>query len=208
LITKILLSRSIPLYVVCLVILTIGSYVLGRAAIRIDLSYEYPENRLPYVELCALLGGIMSTILLRPRFWEWDHIGTWRASVVSTLCAFVGIALPSLVVIVGSLRLPPGTSWLWSLSNAGVICAIISLMSVVVGPSFAAGVGLLLWFGFGVVNNIAPWLSGYLPLSGFREQEPRWWLWTIMALLTLAVHAYTRGSTAWVQRMSQKEHAM
>ncbi|GGP34671.1 hypothetical protein GCM10010185_01680 [Saccharothrix coeruleofusca] len=197
-------SRSAHLYAVMLVALGVLCLALGNRTIAIALSTLNRANRLPYSELCAVVAASTGTWLLRPRFWQWDRVGTRRAAVVAATCAVVGTLAPQLIVVAGSVNLPPGTPWAWVACNALLYSALVFCLAPVVGPGPAAGATLLLYFAVAVVNNVWPTASRIIPVSPYPGPGTHWTAALVLTAAAAVVHARTRGATAWTQR--ERDH--
>ncbi|MBB5958455.1 hypothetical protein FHS29_005063 [Saccharothrix tamanrassetensis] len=197
-----LASRSFHFFVAATVALSVLSTILGARAVVIHLSAAVPQNRLPFPELCAVVGAVVTATVLRPRLWEWDRVATRRASLVSVACALSGMLLPVVIVLLGSTRLPPGVPWSWQVSNYLVFAGIAFCLGPVLGPALAGGTTLVLYLGCGVVNHLAPWAQDVLPVTGYPGPETHWTVASSVVLLALVVHGRTRGATRWSRRLT------
>lgn len=201
---SLLLSRRAGAYAVMIAALALLSLALGRTGVLINLEIRRPDVRLPFSEICALLAGGSGAVLLRPRFWEWDRVGTSRAAAVAGGCAVVGILVPVLVVAVGAARLPDDFAVAWRLSNAVVLGAVTFLAAPFVGSAVAAALVVLLYFVHGLVNNL--WLDlGFVPITRFPETGTHWLAALVLTAAAAAVHYRTRGATAWAQRTFSRD---
>ncbi|MGH3466537.1 MAG: hypothetical protein ACRDQF_02245 [Thermocrispum sp.] len=204
-IVRVLLSRRVPALVGALAVLAVLGALLARNTIVIDLRRDGNDARLPFTELCAIVGATVAALAMRPRFWEWDRVGTARASVVSATCAAAGIVLPSLIVLSAGVVVP-GELVLGSLVNAGFLCGLIFLLTPLLGSLAAGSLGIVMWFGVGVLNNVEPASVAYTPILAYSQQMPaswpgdRWYYALTVGVLAVAVHAHTRGSTPFAQR--------
>jgi hypothetical protein len=199
-----LVSRRARAYAAVIAALALLSLVLGRTGVLINLEIRRPDVRLPFSEICAVLAGACGAVLLRPRFWEWDRVGTSRAAVVASACAVVGILTPVLVVAVGATRLPDDFAVAWRLSNAVVLCAVTFLAAPFLGSAVASALVVLLYFVHGLVNNL--WLDlGFVPITRFPETGTHWLAALALTAGAAAVHYRTRGASAWAQRTFSRD---
>lgn len=198
----VLASRSVGVYVVALLTLSFVSWLLSDRAIAIDLSPTRPRNRLPYPELCGVVAAVVSTAVLRPRFWEWDRVGTARASAVSGVTAIIGIGTPALVIIAGSVTLSSEVSWAWTVSNGMLFAAIAFGIAPFTGVGTAAGVTLMLYFAVAVVHNLEPAVGSVLPITPHPGPTTHWVPVLLTATAAVVAQVATRGSTAWARRLS------
>ena len=173
--------------------------VTGRRAIEIDLSTEFPPTKLVMVELCVILAATLLAIITRPRFWEWDRTATTlRSRAVAATAATAGILLPALCVPAVVPWLPDNATWTWVLANALVLSATIQLLSPLLTPLFAGTVTTVLWFGGGLVTNLAP--DVWLPLATYRDPDGEWIAAAAIAAAAILFHARTCGITTWAHR--------
>ncbi|MEV0677182.1 hypothetical protein AB0I60_11740 [Actinosynnema sp. NPDC050436] len=196
----VLASRSSHLLVLAVVALSVLSGLLGDRAVVIHLSAAHPQNRLPFPELCAVVGVVVAAALARPRFWEWDRLGTHRATAISVAYALAGMLLPLTVLVLGSARLPAEVPWAWQVSNYLVFAGVAFCLGPLVGPALAGGATLVLYFGAGVVNHLLPRGRGFLPVTGYPGPATHWAFAVSVVLLALVVHGLTRGATRWSRR--------
>ncbi|MEU6152452.1 hypothetical protein ABZ816_20890 [Actinosynnema sp. NPDC047251] len=198
----VLASRSARLVAVVPVLLALPGLALGNRGISIEMAPLRPANLLPYPELCGVLTAIVVTTLVRPRFWEWDRVGTRRAALVSGAAATSALVLPLLVMAVGATRVSEGAPWLWSLSNVLVYSAAVVGLAPFVGVGLAGGIVLVGYFGVGVLNNAEPAVGALLPVATYAEPTGNWVVAVGLAVLAVAAHVRTRGVTAWAHRLN------
>lgn len=173
--------------------------VTGRRAIEIDLSHQFPPTKLVMVEACVVLAATLLAIITRPRFWEWDRTATTsRPRAVAATTATAGILLPALCVPAVVPWLPGNATWSWVLANALVLSATIQLLSPLLSPLFAGAVTTVLWFGSGLVTNLAP--DAWLPLATYRDPDGEWTTAAALAAAALLLHYRTCGVTTWAHR--------
>jgi hypothetical protein len=201
----ILTSRSIHLFLGLLTGLAALSFALGGNALVIELTSIHPKNRLPYPELCAVLGGVLGAMVLRPRFWEWDRLGARRVAVLSGLCAAVGMSAPLLLVVIGASRLDAGVPWSWAAANALVFCALAFGLAPFIGVGPAGGATIVLYFAVGVLNHLVPAAHNVLPVVAYPGPSGRWWVAGTLALAAVGAHIYTRGATGWAHRVFSRD---
>ncbi|MEU6642698.1 hypothetical protein ABZ863_09100 [Saccharomonospora sp. NPDC046836] len=195
----ILASRAAPWALLAVVVAAGVSAVYGLAAIVIDVSPVRP-NKLPITELCAVASATVLTLLTRPRLWEWERVArTHRARVVAALVCVANIALPVACALPVVPRLPDGTAWAWVCANVVVIAAIVQLVAPLTGPLWAGLTGLVLWFVFGALHNIAPAVGPYLPTSSSIDADGRWTVALLLGFAAVLLHAKTHGALAWTR---------
>lgn len=203
---KILLaSRSAHLYLGMLLLLSALSYVFHRNTVPFEFSSLHPGNRLPYPEVCGVVAGTLGVVLLRPRFWEWDRVGTRRPMVLSGGCALVGVTAPLIVVSVGSVALPDGVAWGFAAANALVYCALVFCLAPFVGGGLAGGVTMVLYFTVGALHNLAPMVAAPLPIAAYPGPEGHWLPAAVLTGVAIVLHIRTGGATAWSQRTFNKD---
>ncbi|MFG3702317.1 hypothetical protein ACGF5C_31185 [Micromonospora sp. NPDC047620] len=200
----ILTSRRVVIYLATIVLLSAVSWLLGKTGILINLAFPRPQIRLPYPEICAVLGGALGAVILRPRFWEWDRVASGRASIVAAAFALFGSVAPAVIVTAGALALPAGSPVAWRICNAVVMCAVIFLCSPYLGGAVTGAAAIVLYFAHGLVNNLWHNLS-FVPITRLPNHNTHWI--TASALIALAgiAHYRTRGATAWSQRMFARD---
>ncbi|MFJ6674724.1 hypothetical protein ACIQMJ_26805 [Actinosynnema sp. NPDC091369] len=194
-------SRTAHQWLVALALVTLLSFLLGTRAVVIHLSAALTPNKLPFPELCSVVAAVAGVILLRPRTWEWDRVATGRASAVSAVCAFAGIAAPAIVVVAGSMRLPDGVPWGWQVANCVIFGAVAFCLGPLVGSGLAGGLTLLLYMLCGVANHLVPGLRPLFPVVAYPGPEGNWIFAVALAVLALGINARTRGSTARARRL-------
>ena len=173
--------------------------VTGRRAIEIDLSHQFPPTKLIMVELCVILAATLLAIITRPRFWEWDRTATTpRPRAVAAATAAAGILAPALCVLAVVPWLPDHATWSWVLANALVLSATIQLLSPLLSPLFAGAGTAVLWFGSGLVTNLAP--DVWLPLATYRDPHGNWTATAAVVAAALLLHYRTCGITTWAHR--------
>ncbi|MCE7010270.1 hypothetical protein LWC34_46820 [Kibdelosporangium philippinense] len=188
-----LLSRGIPLVILAAALIAGVSAVIGSHVIDIEFSPVNP-NRIPVAELCAIVSATITAVLMRPRFWEWDRgsIGM-RARVIAVVSSAVGITLPMACVLVLVPGLPDFVPWVWVLTNAFVLVAVVQVLAPFIGALSAGVTAVLLWLSFGLLHNVKPDLAWLLPTSSYAERTPDWLAAGILIVLALLVHARTLG---------------
>lgn len=196
-------SRSFHVAVAVTAALSLLSVALGTRAVVIHLSAAVPQNRLPFPELCAVVGAVATAAVLRPRLWEWDRVGSRRASLVSVLSALSGILLPLVILVLGSTRVPAGVPWAWQVSNYLVFAGIAFCLGPLLGPALAGGTTLVSYLGCAVVNHLVPGADEVLPATGYPGPATHWTAAGLAVLLALAVHGHTRGATRWSLRLTR-----
>ncbi|EID54993.1 hypothetical protein [Saccharomonospora xinjiangensis] len=173
------------------------SALIGTAMLRIDIAGTRPE-RLPLVELCALLSATMLATITRPRLWKWDRVAAgWRGRGVAGAVAAAGITLPTACLFAVLPRLPDGTPWTWVWANTVTLAAVVYLAVPFTGALWAGVVALATWVGCGVVHHLYPAATPYLPTSGYLEARPHWGHAAVLALAAVAAHLATVGATAY-----------
>ncbi|MEU4801302.1 hypothetical protein [Actinosynnema sp. NPDC023587] len=197
----VLASRSCHLLVIAVLALGALSALLDNHTVVIHLSAAHRQNRLAFPELCAVVGVVVAVALLRPRFREWDRLGTHRATVVSVAFALAGMLLPLVILVLGSLRLPDAVPWAWQVSNYLVFAGVAFCLGPLVGPALAGGATLVLYFGAAVVNHLVP--RGVLPVTGYPGPATHWAFAALVVLLALVVHGRTRGAGRWSRRLAR-----
>ena len=199
----VLLSRSGQWGLVAAVGMWVVAIAIGRAALEIDLSPTFPPTKIVMVELCAIVAATLLSIVVRPRFWEWDRVARGgRARALAGVVAAGVIGLAALCVLVVGPWLPSGATWGWVFANAFVLSALVVLLTPFVSALFAGGVTLVLWFVAAVTANLAP--ATWLPLAYYRGQEPSWWVAVGLVVLAVGVHVCTCGMTAWAHRQFER----
>lgn len=204
----ILTSRSGYTVLVTTVGMCVLAAITGRRSIELDLSAQYPPSKMAVVELCSMLTATLQAIQMRPRFWEWDRLaarwpgGGYRPRTLAAVTAAVGIGLPALCVMAVVPTLPPNTPWAWVLANALLMAATVQLIAPLLTPLVAGTVALVTWFGYGLATNLAPGL--WLPVSSYHEPQGRWFVVSVLAVVTVVLHAVTCGRTAWAHRQFGK----
>ncbi|WP_019819515.1 hypothetical protein [Saccharomonospora saliphila] len=199
----------------------LGLMLSGRV-LDIGLNPNDPAVSLPVVEACGIVCAILAAISLRPRLWEWDHTaGGPRTAVPAATAAAGGIATAPLVVVIStaSFDLPPSAEaydvttvpelFAFSALNAAFVAALVFATTPFVGPALAGAGGVFLWIGTAVVSNLVPASRHYTPITGLRFPLPGTWPYSplaavlVVATLAVTVHARTRGSTAFAQRLAR-----
>ncbi|HEX6357667.1 hypothetical protein [Actinophytocola sp.] len=203
----ILHSRSGHTVLVTTVAMCALAAFTGRRSIELDLSAQYPPTKMAVVELCSILTATLLAIQMRPRFWEWDRLAARRPSgyrpcTLAAVTAAAGIGLPALCVPAVVPTLPPNTPWAWVLANALLMAAIVQLIAPLLTPLAAGTVALVAWFGCGLATNLAPGL--WLPVSSYHELQGRWFVVSVLAVVTVVLHAVTCGRTTWAHRQFGK----
>lgn len=181
------------------------SWAVGDSAITIDLSIRHPPQKLPAVELFALVTAILAAALLRPRFWEWERLGGSRTKLVATGVATLGMLTPLAPVLTGVLRVPDGTPWVWLLSNALILGAAMFALSALFSPALGGGALIAGYFSHAVIANLVGRDSDYLVLTGYPGPSGNWFLAITAALAAAAIYGGTHGSTSWAQRLTRNE---
>ncbi len=194
--------------------------LLSKNVMKIDLNPNGHPVSLPLVSACGVVGSAIVAMLLRPRFWEWEQAaGGRRTALLSAVAAFLGIATAPTIVVVSGLTFELHPSAIryditsvpelltFGALNVTIIAALVFALSPLIGPLVSGFAGLLLWLGTAVLNNLVPGSRDYTPVTGLRLPMPTGWpeypLLVAIALTALAVllHARTRGSTEFAQRL-------
>lgn len=213
--------RRAHLVLTALVVCSVLGLLQSGRVVDIDLHPNELPIKLPMVEACGIVCAVLAVIALRPRLWEWERpTGGLRTAVPAAAAALGGIATAPLVVTISTatLELHPsvvkydvttvGELLTFSALNATFVAALVFTLAPLLGPAFAGATGLLVWLGTAVLNNLVPASRDYTPISGFRLPYPEYWphypLAAVLVLTALAVtvHARTRGSTAFAQRLT------
>jgi len=199
-----LASRQALLLSLLVAGLSLLSITLGRTGILINLDQMRPAGRLRYPEICGLLTAAMAAVLLRPRMWEWDRIGLPRAGGLSVGAFCLGLAASVVVASVGATRLPPEEPRLWLVANAVLLASAVFALSPFLGPAVAGGLVILGYLTLGIATHLSSSLDS-VPLTRLPDTEPHWVAAAATAVTALMSQAWTRGSTAWVQRMFARD---
>ncbi|ACU97166.1 hypothetical protein [Saccharomonospora viridis] len=200
---------------------TLGMVLSGRV-IDIDLNPNEPPVLLPMADACGIVCAILAATALRPRFWEWERTaGGCRTAAPAATAAFVGISSAPLVAAISTLTLElhpsaeqygittVGELLAVSALNVTFIAALVFALSPLAGPLLAGATGLLVWLGTAVLNSLESASRHYTPTSGLRFPLPDTWphypliAALVLTLLAVTVHARTRGSTSFAQRLRQ-----
>lgn len=198
-----LLSRSGQWGLVAAAGMWVVAVGIGRAALEIDLSPNFPPTKIVMVELCAIVAATLLAIVTRPQFWEWDRVAHGgRARVLAGVVAASVIGLAAVCVPVVVPWLPANATWGWVFANALVLSAFVVLLAPLVSALFAGGVTLVLWFGSAITANLAP--KVWLPLAYYRGQEPSWEVAAGLVVVAVAVHVWTCGMTGWAHRQFER----
>lgn len=172
------------------------SALIGTHVLRVELAPARPE-KLPLAELCAIMAATMLAIITRPRLWEWDRAAnSHRARTVAATVAATGIAFPAACVLAVVPELPDGTPWNWVLANVLALSAALWLMAPFLGPLWSGLTTLLLWLLCGVLHNVQPELTPYLPTSSYADAEGHWLFVAVLAAAALLVQVRTLGTIA------------
>jgi hypothetical protein len=200
-----LLSRQVPLVLATVAFLAVLAWVFDTYAVTFEISIINPAHKAPYPELLSLVGSILLAALLRPRFWEWERLGNLRTRISAGLTAVVGILLSLVPVLVGSLRLPQGMPWGWSVANALTLSGAVFSLSTVVGAAIAGGVVLVGYFAYAVMDNVWIGADPYLPLVAYPGPHGLWWLAVVLCLVAILMWFRTRGASVWAHRLRRNE---
>lgn len=181
-------------------------HLLGPMTFPIRFVAGNPTYRMPLVELIAVVGAVVIARLTRPRMWHWERLGHLRPQTMAALTALLGIAaaqIPVLVVFVGFTEI----HWYWLLVNSLVLASLVFVLSPLLGALVGGNVVLALYFINGVLFNVVPGMSEYLPIVGFTNRvviisdfptaapDTHWWLAVMMVLAAIWVQWTTVGAT-------------
>ena len=128
----------------------------------------------------------------------WSTLRCAPTRAVAAATAAAGILLPALCVPSVVPWLPYNATWSWVLANALVLSATVQLLSPLLSPLFAGAGTAVLWFGSGLVTNLAP--DVWLPLANYRDPHGDWTATAAVAAAALLLHYRTCGITTWAHR--------
>lgn len=202
----------VPALLVSLLALVVA-HLGATTAIVIDFAGRPDQaQRVPYVEIVAVVTSIATAWLLRPRFWEWERLGGGRVRGHAAATALAGMLLPLLPASAGILRLPAeARPWL-VLPSVLLFSALTFVAAALLGVIGGGLFSLAALMGGAVVLNLQPGAALLLPVSYAGGQGhhapgmPYWWLGApLMVVAAMAVHAATTGATAWSRRLFRNE---
>jgi hypothetical protein len=193
----------LPALAAC-IIATAVSFIGGSTAISMDFATGRPDlaQRIPFSQIAAVATSIATAWLLRPRFWEWERLGSYRVRWYSASAALIGLILPLLPAAIGLLRVPEDADPWLVLPMTLFFSAVTFMLSPLVGAMIGGLLSMTALFAGAVVLNLQPALGHVLPVTyatgqGFQHpQLPGWWAAApLLAVLAAVVHAFTAGAT-------------
>ncbi|PRW62297.1 hypothetical protein [Actinopolyspora mortivallis] len=204
----VVLARAVPRLAALLVLMTGLSWTFYHTAITIDLNVSpfAPSHTVPMPEMIAMITGILAATVLRPRLWEWERLGGPRVRLVAVTLAAVAMAAPLLPALIGLYSMPGDRTPTWLVSNTLTIGATVLLLSALIGPLLAGGVTLGCYLGLVLLDNLVVGARPFLPLATYPATHGKWLPPLILIPLALAVHAVTRGTSAWAHNLGRNEN--
>lgn len=171
------------------------SMVIGTRTITMELAG--PPTKLLVSDLCAIVAATVAAILMRPRLWEWERVAaTARARVVAGSTAALGIALPVLCALAIGPEVHGRAPWVFTVTNALVLAAVVQLIAPLIGPFWAGTCVLAGWYVSGFVQHVSPAMSQILPISAAPAAEPSPGWTVVLVVAAVTVHARTLGTLA------------
>lgn len=191
--------------------------LFGTIAIPIRLNALSAPHRIPVAEILSLVCAILLGYLTRPRLWQWERLGGRRVGIVTAITALCVIAVSEGPLLAAISTLPADFRWSWLAANALILAAASQTAAALAGPLFGGGMTMLLYFGYAVIDNVAPAATPYLGLTPYSNavlpifpDQPgppaHWPLALALTLAALVVHGYTHGSTSWAQHRNNNEN--
>lgn len=203
-----IVSRGLHWMLLSAVGMYLASYFFGADTIELQMIQNptRPANYLRYMELLGIIGATIAATLSRPRLWHIERLGRGRERIVAAGAAVCAMALPYAAVVAGVAvahdSLPPAPI----ATNALVMITTVGVIAPLLTPLAAGAIAVMLWFTFGVVNAAMPSFGdAALPVVAFPGPPGRWWVAAALVTSAVAVHALTRGRTAWATRRFDSE---
>lgn len=194
------LSRCpVPLLGV-LAALTALTALQPAGGIEFDYDKTGAARYLPFIELFPVLGACLVAALLRPRFHEWDRLGTWRPRVGVAATVLVGAALPVIPVLLGALRLPPQATWGYAPPNVVIVAAVAFALCALVGPAVGASLTALLFVGVCLLQDAAPAAVAFVPLAAPPATQGHWAAAIGATAVAVVVQVTTGGASGLARR--------
>lgn len=191
-------ARTASLVLVCV---TIAVVIAGPAVYELQVVASQPPRYLPIWEVAPVIGASVIPALLVPRMWSWERTGDVQMlRVYAGVSAVLAIAAPSLVPAVCALTvLPDEARWVDVSFNVAAISAVAMLAATALGRVLGPLVGLGAYVALVAVQQAAPGLASWVPLSvGDRSL-------TVHALVSLAASAI--AITAWTSSLGRSRAA-
>jgi hypothetical protein len=196
-------SRAAGRYLGCVVATCGVCFLWSRYSFKIHWATDYPAVVLGIPDLSAILLTCLGMIILRPRMWIIDRLGTpTRRWIPSTGAAIAVIGGPQLGLAVAAAASLPEDTWLIRATTILFLGSLTVLVSPFVGALRAGSLSMFLYFAAAITTQLTPAVGAWSPIAivTWPENRPVEVGKVAFALLTaaaaLAVTAYTLGRTS------------
>lgn len=207
-------TRRLPLFAIVTMATSIAAWRLGTTAFDFYFEFTRPRVRLPHAEVCGLGLAVVGAVIMRSRIWQWERVAGPRSAFVAGLAALAGCLGPVGVVAFSLIRIPGAVPPDWPLSNALAISALVFLLGPLLSPILSGTVVVLGYLAVGIVRQM--WLDlTWLPIATLTqpalvevrliEPRPHWLAAILLLILAVGVQAKTRGQTAWIARLIDRD---
>lgn len=198
-------SRMVVPWLALLLVAAVPVRLLGRNGFAIGFDSMKPSVTLVFPVVITIVLVSIGAFLLRPRMWELDRIGSSRAVLVVLTMGVASLAGPLALLAWSTRAIPHGDPVSWVITDGCFFGALVLVLSPFASPLGSGVCSTMLYVATGLGVYMSPRLQDLLPAGGDVMHRPHWLWATLVVVLSLAAQALTRGSSARVRRLFDKD---